>query len=207
MADHAAAGMPAIRLQPAHQEAGRTRGDDDLGRKRGVEPGQQRALQFLALGRALLDEIGADQRRLRLGMKRHPVSGHLVRKRLRGGEPDQRRPCACNELAQCRLRPRRRVAGRHRQAAGQKVRSPAGADRASPDHGNVSNPGVLHDRPPAAAHRPASIGAGAFVSLHRAAGSGLAERGVGSARRRISTAGARHSPSAPRLSSAALPRV
>jgi hypothetical protein len=61
--------MTAIRLQAAHQQAGRTRGDDHLGGQRGVEPGQQRALHLLALGSVLLDEIGTGQRCLGLGMK------------------------------------------------------------------------------------------------------------------------------------------
>jgi len=49
-----------------------------VGGQRGVKSGQQRALHLLALGSVLLDEIGAGQRRLRLGMKRQPVLGHLV---------------------------------------------------------------------------------------------------------------------------------
>ena len=69
MADDAAFGVPAIGLHAAHQQPGRTRRDDDLRIEDGVEPGQQRALQLLALGSALLDELGPRHSRFRLGVK------------------------------------------------------------------------------------------------------------------------------------------
>jgi hypothetical protein len=69
VADDAALRMAAIGLEAAHKQPRRTRRDDDHRIERGVEPGEQRAFQFLALGGAFLDEIGPGKRRLGLGME------------------------------------------------------------------------------------------------------------------------------------------
>ena len=79
MADDAAFGVPAIDLHAAHQEAGRTRRDDDFRIEDGVEPGQQGALQLLAFGSAFLDELGALHGRFRLGVEAQSCPRRLGR--------------------------------------------------------------------------------------------------------------------------------
>jgi len=79
VADDAAFGVPAIDLHAAHQEAGRTRRDDDFRIEDGVEPGPQGALQLLAFGSAFLDELGANHGRFRMSVEAQRRPGRLGR--------------------------------------------------------------------------------------------------------------------------------
>jgi len=79
VADDAPFRMPAIDLHPAHQEAGRTRRDDDFRIEDGVESGQQGALQLLAFRSAFLDELGASHGGFRLGVEPQRRPGRLGR--------------------------------------------------------------------------------------------------------------------------------
>ena len=57
MADHHPPRHTAVRLNAARQQSRGTGGDDHLWRRRGIDALVQGALQVLALGRGLLDEI------------------------------------------------------------------------------------------------------------------------------------------------------
>ena len=135
MADDAAFGVSAIALQPAHQQARRTRCDDDLGVEDGVEPGQQGALQLLALGTAFLNELVPNQGRLRLGVETKRCPG--ARRATETVGRDWANPW--RQSTQKCLCSGRRIARRHYQPARQEHRGPAGADRASADRRDTAN--------------------------------------------------------------------
>jgi hypothetical protein len=91
MADDDPPGVRDARLEPRGEKARRRRRDDDaLGRDRSGGR-EQVALQLLALGNALLDEVGAAGGILRARRQREPA---LLGERRR----DERRVCAAGVL-------------------------------------------------------------------------------------------------------------
>ena len=88
--DHGPLGVGALVLHLAHPVARRRRRDHDALGGRGVDVGEQRALELEVLRRALLDEV-----RLRAGRGQVVLDGEVVDARALGqAELGQRRPAA-----------------------------------------------------------------------------------------------------------------
>ena len=63
VADDGSLRTPALGLHDAHRDARRARGDDRVGRCGVVDVGEQLDLQFRALRRVLLNEVGVGEGR------------------------------------------------------------------------------------------------------------------------------------------------
>src|SRR5690606_27217109 len=99
----------------------------------GLDAGEQRALRLEILRPVLLDQCRARDRRGRIVVKADP-GGVGAR---RQPETLQARPGRIDERAHPRLVTGRGVVHRDGQAAGEKLRGPAGADGAGAEHGDA----------------------------------------------------------------------
>ena len=129
VADDGPLRTPALGLHDAHRDARRARGDDRVGRRGVVDVGEQLDLEFRALRRVLLNEVGVAE-----GLRQ--VRGEL--QAIRGGAGRESQlvtavPRTLDVGPQCRLGARRRIGGRDIEAVGEIVRRPTRTDGAGAD--------------------------------------------------------------------------